>query len=74
MIVVGFGMNSCTDGASRQAALADCGPWLLAALHELCGGELLRVDLAQAAPLGCGHTYRPALPIVQLSTVIGGAQ
>ncbi|MDO5657112.1 MAG: precorrin-6y C5,15-methyltransferase (decarboxylating) subunit CbiE [Paracoccus sp. (in: a-proteobacteria)] len=44
----------------------------LAGLHELWGGEFLRVDLARAARLGGGHTWRPALPIVQFSTVIGG--
>lgn len=86
MIVAGFDMNSRTDSASLQAALAACGQWLLSALAGLgehaallaglngaCGGELLRVDLAQAARLGGGHTWRPALPIVRLFTVTGGA-
>lgn len=38
---------------------------LLAALHATHGGELLRIELAEAAPLGRSRGWVPARPVVQ---------
>lgn len=38
---------------------------LLAALHTAHGGELLRIELARAAPLGALRGWRPSRPVVQ---------
>ena len=43
---------------------------LLAQLQTLKGGELLRIELAQAAPLGSMRGWQPARPIVQWSIVL----
>ncbi|MFK7753210.1 MAG: precorrin-6y C5,15-methyltransferase (decarboxylating) subunit CbiE [Sedimentitalea sp.] len=43
---------------------------LLAAWHSEKGGELMRIELAQAAPLGTRRGWKSAYPIVQWSTVI----
>lgn len=40
---------------------------LLAAWHGQKGGELLRIELATAAPLGSMRGWRPARPVVQWS-------
>ena len=40
---------------------------LLAAWHALKGGSLLRVELAEAGPLGSRRAWRAALPVVQWS-------
>ncbi|WP_221794005.1 precorrin-6y C5,15-methyltransferase (decarboxylating) subunit CbiE [Aquisediminimonas sediminicola] len=42
---------------------------LLAQWHALHGGELLRIELATAAPLGGMRGWSPARPVVQLSAV-----
>ena len=43
---------------------------LLAALHASHGGELLRIELAHAAPLGRMRGWVPARPVVQWSVVL----
>ena len=43
---------------------------LLARMHAARGGELLRIELAQAAPLGTMRGWVPARPVVQWSTVL----
>lgn len=40
---------------------------LLIGLHGQLGGNLTRIDIAQAAPLGAGRGWRPARPLVQWS-------
>lgn len=40
---------------------------LLIELHKRLGGRLVKIDIAQAAPLGSMTTWRPALPITQWS-------
>ncbi|GAB1363857.1 bifunctional cobalt-precorrin-7 (C(5))-methyltransferase/cobalt-precorrin-6B (C(15))-methyltransferase [Rhodobacter sp.] len=40
---------------------------LVIALHALHGGDLLRIDLARAAPLGGLHGWQPSRPVVQWS-------
>ena len=40
---------------------------LLASLHAHHGGQLLRVEIAQARPLGRGHGWAPTRPVVQWS-------
>lgn len=42
---------------------------LLGDLHQRHGGELMRVDIAQAAPLGRFRSWDAARPVVQWSTV-----
>ena len=44
---------------------------LLAVLHAAHGGELLRIELAHAAPLGRRRGWVPARPVVQWSAVLG---
>lgn len=43
---------------------------LLARWHALKGGELLRIELAEAVPLGTRHGWRSRYPVVQWSTVL----
>jgi len=43
---------------------------VLAALHAAHGGELLRIELAHAAPLGRMRGWVPARPVVQWSVVL----
>ena len=43
---------------------------LLAALHAAHGGELLRIELAHAAPLGRMRGWVPARPVVQWSVLL----
>ena len=43
---------------------------VLAALHATHGGELLRIELAHAAPLGRMRGWVPARPVVQWSVVL----
>lgn len=40
---------------------------LLAAWHGRCGGRLLRIELAEAQPLGTRRGWRAAFPVVQWS-------
>ncbi|RXH22323.1 precorrin-6Y methyltransferase [Bradyrhizobium nanningense] len=42
---------------------------LLGGLHQRHGGELMRVEIAQAAPLGRYRSWEAARPVVQWSTV-----
>lgn len=42
---------------------------LLASWHERTGGELVRIALAHASPLGRFDAWRPAMPITLLATV-----
>lgn len=42
---------------------------LLGELHQRHGGELMRVDIAHAAPLGRYRSWEAARPVVQWSTV-----
>lgn len=43
---------------------------LLAQWHARKGGDLLRIELAQAAPLGTRRGWRPAYPLVQWSVTL----
>lgn len=43
---------------------------LLAQWHEAKGGQLLRIDLAHAEPLGSRRSWRPSLPLVQWSVTL----
>ncbi|NNE51396.1 MAG: precorrin-6y C5,15-methyltransferase (decarboxylating) subunit CbiE [Sulfitobacter sp.] len=43
---------------------------LLAQLHAHKGGDLLRIELAQAAPLGSMRGWQPARPLVQWSVTL----
>jgi len=43
---------------------------LLARWHGLKGGDLLRIELADAVPLGTRHGWRARYPVVQWSTVL----
>ncbi len=43
---------------------------LLARWHGLKGGDLLRIELADAAPLGKRHGWRARYPVVQWSTIL----
>jgi precorrin-6B C5,15-methyltransferase / cobalt-precorrin-6B C5,C15-methyltransferase len=45
---------------------------LLSELHARHGGELMRIEIAYAAPLGRYRSWEPARPIVQWSVVKGG--
>ena len=45
---------------------------LLMALHQSHAGDLMRIDIAHAAPLGRYRSWEPARPIVQWSVVKGG--
>lgn len=40
---------------------------LLARWHAACGGQLLRIELAEAAPLGTRRAWKAAYPLVQWS-------
>ena len=44
---------------------------LLSELHQRHGGELMRIELAHAAPLGRYRSWQAARPILQWSTVKG---
>ena len=43
---------------------------VLAACHAQHGGSLLRIELAQAEPLGGMRGWQPARPVVQWSVVL----
>lgn len=43
---------------------------LMAHWHGLKGGDLLRIELADATPLGTRHGWRSRYPVVQWSTVL----
>ncbi|KKW91970.1 bifunctional cobalt-precorrin-7 (C(5))-methyltransferase/cobalt-precorrin-6B (C(15))-methyltransferase [Sphingobium chungbukense] len=43
---------------------------LLARWHGRKGGDLLRIELAQAVPLGSRHGWRAAYPLVQWSVIL----
>lgn len=45
---------------------------LLMGLHQIHAGDLMRVDIAHAAPLGRYRSWEPTRPIVQWSVVKGG--
>jgi precorrin-6B C5,15-methyltransferase / cobalt-precorrin-6B C5,C15-methyltransferase len=45
---------------------------LLSELHARHGGELMRIEIAHAAPLGRYRSWEPARPVVQWSVVKGG--
>jgi precorrin-6Y C5,15-methyltransferase (decarboxylating) len=44
---------------------------LLGALHQQHGGDLLRIELSQAAPLGRYRSWEASRPVVQWSAVKG---
>jgi len=44
---------------------------LLSELHQRHGGELMRIELAHAAPLGRYRSWQAARPILQWSAVKG---
>jgi precorrin-6Y C5,15-methyltransferase (decarboxylating) len=45
---------------------------LLSELHGQYGGELMRIEIAHASPLGRFRAFEPARPVVQWSVVKGG--
>ena len=80
-IFVGGGFNAVLFAALKTVAAPACklvvnavtleSEALLAALHALHGGELLRIELAHAAPLGRMRGWVSARPVVQWSTTLG---
>ncbi len=46
------------------------GEVLLAQAHAAHGGDLMRIDLAKAAPLGRKHGWQSSYPIVQWSVTL----
>lgn len=44
---------------------------LLATWHALLGGDLLRIDVASAAPIGTRRGWRAAYPVVQWNVTLG---
>ncbi len=79
-IFVGGGFNAALFEVLQAVAVPGCRlvvnavtletESLLAALHASHGGELLRIELAHAAPLGCMRGWVPARPVVQWSVVL----
>jgi precorrin-6Y C5,15-methyltransferase (decarboxylating) len=43
------------------------GERILAGARERCGGELVRIEIAHAEPLGSFEAWRAQLPVVQWS-------
>lgn len=79
-IFVGGGFNAALFDVLKTLAPPAC-RWvvnavtleteaLLAALHAAHGGELLRIELAHAAPLGRMRGWVPARPVVQWSVLL----
>lgn len=79
-IFVGGGFNATLFDVLKALAPPAC-KWvvnavtleteaLLAALHAAHGGELLRIELAHAAPLGRMRGWVPARPVVQWSALL----
>ncbi|ETX28040.1 bifunctional cobalt-precorrin-7 (C(5))-methyltransferase/cobalt-precorrin-6B (C(15))-methyltransferase [Roseivivax isoporae] len=75
-VFVGGGLSDALVAALRAAAPAARlvanavtleGEATLARWHERLGGELLRIELARAAPLGGYRGWRAAYPVVQWS-------
>ena len=79
-IFVGGGFNMALFEALKTAAPPGCRlvvnavtletESLLLALHASHGGELLRIELAHAAPLGRMRGWVPARPVVQWSALL----
>lgn len=80
-IFVGGGFNATLFAVLKSLATPACRlvvnavtletEAVLAALHATHGGELLRIELAHAAPLGRMRGWVPARPVVQWSTTLG---
>lgn len=77
-VFVGGGFDAALHEALRQVAprarlvvnaVTLATQALLADLHARHGGELWRIDLAQAAPLGAGHGWQAARSVVQWSLI-----
>jgi precorrin-6B C5,15-methyltransferase / cobalt-precorrin-6B C5,C15-methyltransferase len=77
-IFVGGGASDATLLDAAYAALAPGGRLVVNAVTleteaelarrcEAQGGELLRIEIARAEPLGSFHAWRPALPVTQWS-------
>ncbi|WP_027996072.1 bifunctional cobalt-precorrin-7 (C(5))-methyltransferase/cobalt-precorrin-6B (C(15))-methyltransferase [Simplicispira psychrophila] len=79
-IFVGGGFNAALFEVLKTVAPSDCRlvvnavtletEALLMSLHASHGGELLRIELAHAAPLGRMRGWVPARPVVQWSAVL----
>jgi precorrin-6B C5,15-methyltransferase / cobalt-precorrin-6B C5,C15-methyltransferase len=54
-------------------AVTVAGEARLAGWHAMHGGRLTRIAVSEAEPLGGGHTWRPLLPVTQLSLAKAGA-
>jgi len=58
--------NSLRPGGTIVAnAVTLEGERLLAGVRERCGGELVRIEIAHAEPLGTFEAWRGQLPVVQ---------
>jgi len=42
---------------------------ILLELHKKYGGELVRVQLSEASPVGAYHGWRPSMPVTQYSLI-----
>jgi precorrin-6Y C5,15-methyltransferase (decarboxylating) len=79
-IFVGGGFDAALFGRLQSAAPTGCRLVVNAVtletesallhLHAQHGGELLRIELAQAAPLGRMRGWQPSRPVVQWSVVL----
>jgi precorrin-6Y C5,15-methyltransferase (decarboxylating) len=79
-IFVGGGFDAALFGSLQSAAPAGCRLVVnavtletesaLLQLHAQHGGSLLRIELAQAAPLGRMRGWQPSRPVVQWSVVL----
>ena len=84
VIFVGGGFNAAMFEVLKTLAVPACRLVVnavtleteaaLAVLHAAHGGELLRIELAHAAPLGRMRGWVPARPVVQWSTTLGRPQ
>jgi precorrin-6Y C5,15-methyltransferase (decarboxylating) len=65
------GVWSCVVSGTRLVAHAVTleTEALLADLHQRHGGELMRIEIAQVAPLGRYRSWEPARPVIQWSVV-----
>ena len=79
-IFVGGGFDAALFGSLQSAAPTGCRLVVnavtletesaLLQLHAEHGGELLRIELAQATPLGRMRGWQPSRPVVQWSVVL----
>jgi precorrin-6B C5,15-methyltransferase / cobalt-precorrin-6B C5,C15-methyltransferase len=64
-------LSSCWDHLSSSGRLVVNVVTLeaeakLLEFHKICGGELVRIAISKAEPIGRLHTFRPMMPVLQL--------